>query len=84
MNEYVIAFSSFYRAMYAQEKLQENRIGADLRKIPPNVLKSVVMPFIQTIHCTCLESSGSSQITPRGACSENRDGSLTYRNSMIL
>ncbi|HYE68576.1 MAG TPA: DUF3343 domain-containing protein [Anaerovoracaceae bacterium] len=40
MNEYVIAFSSFYRAVYAQEKLQENRIGATLKKIPPNLLKT--------------------------------------------
>lgn len=40
MNEYVIAFSSFYRASYAQEKLQENKIGAALKKIPPNLLKT--------------------------------------------
>jgi len=40
MNEYVIAFSSFYRAVYAQEKLQENKIGATLKKIPPNLLKT--------------------------------------------
>lgn len=40
MNEYVIAFSSYYRAAYAQEKLQENRIGATLKKIPPNLLKT--------------------------------------------
>jgi hypothetical protein len=40
MNEYVIAFSSFYRAVYAQEKLQENRIGSTLKKIPPNLLRT--------------------------------------------
>lgn len=40
MNEYVIAFSSFYRAVYAQEKLQDNRIGATLKKVPPNLLKT--------------------------------------------
>lgn len=40
MNEYVIAFSSFYRAVYAQEKLQENRIGSTLKKIPPNLLST--------------------------------------------
>lgn len=40
MNEYVIAFPSFYRAVYAQEKLQENRIGSAVKKIPPNLLKT--------------------------------------------
>ena len=40
MNEYVIAFSSYYRAAYAQEKLEENRIGSTLKKIPPNLLKT--------------------------------------------
>ncbi|HML38583.1 MAG TPA: DUF3343 domain-containing protein [Bacillota bacterium] len=40
MNEYVIAFSSFYRAVYAQEKLQENRIGSAVKKVPPNLLKT--------------------------------------------
>lgn len=40
MKEYAIAFSSFYRAAYAQEKLQENRIRSELKKIPPNLLKS--------------------------------------------
>lgn len=40
MNEYVIAFSSFYRAVYAQEKLEEYRIKSVLKKIPPNLLRT--------------------------------------------
>jgi hypothetical protein len=40
MNDYAIAFSSFYRAVYAQEKLQENKILSTLKKIPPNLLRS--------------------------------------------
>ena len=40
MNEYVIAFSSFYRAVYAQEKLQENKLRSTLKKLPPNLLKT--------------------------------------------
>lgn len=40
MNEYVIAFSSFYRAVYAQEKLEEYRIKSALKKIPPNLLRT--------------------------------------------
>lgn len=40
MNEYMIAFSSFYKAVYAQEKVQEKRIRATLKKTPPGLLKS--------------------------------------------
>jgi len=40
MNEYVIAFSSFYKAVYAQEKLQERGIKTSLKKTPANLLKS--------------------------------------------
>lgn len=40
MNQYVIAFSSFYKAVYAQEKLQEHGIRSTLKKIPPDLLKT--------------------------------------------
>lgn len=40
LTEYMIAFSSFYKAVYAQEKLQEKRIRATLKKTPPGLLKS--------------------------------------------
>lgn len=40
MNEYMIAFSSFYKAVYAQEKVQEKKIRATLKKTPPGLLKS--------------------------------------------
>lgn len=40
MTEYMIAFSSFYKAVYAQEKLQERKIRATLKKTPPGLLKS--------------------------------------------
>lgn len=40
MNEYMIAFSSFYKAVYAQEKVQEKRVRATLKKTPPGLLKS--------------------------------------------
>ena len=38
--EYIIAFSSFYKAAYAQEKLQEKRVDATLKKLPPELIKS--------------------------------------------
>ncbi|WP_130863887.1 DUF3343 domain-containing protein [Bacilliculturomica massiliensis] len=40
MNEYMIAFSSFYKAVYAQEKVQEKKIRATLKKTPPGLMKS--------------------------------------------
>ncbi len=40
MNEYVIAFSSFYKAVYAQEKLNENHIRSTLKKLPPELIRS--------------------------------------------
>lgn len=38
--EYILTFSSFYKAMYAQEKLQENGIESVLRKVPPELNRS--------------------------------------------
>lgn len=40
MTEYAIAFSSFYKAIYAQEKLQENQVRSTLKKLPPEFLRS--------------------------------------------
>ncbi|WP_206457853.1 DUF3343 domain-containing protein [Anaerovorax sp. IOR16] len=40
MKDYVIAFSSFYKAAYAQEKLQDQRVRSSLKKTPPKLLKS--------------------------------------------
>ena len=38
--EYIIAFSSFYKAMYAQEKLQAGNYRALLKRLPPELIKS--------------------------------------------
>lgn len=40
MKDYVIAFSSFYKAVYAQEKLLDRRVRSTLKKTPPKLLKS--------------------------------------------
>lgn len=40
MDEYLIAFSSFYKAVYAQEMLMENRIRATLKKVPTSLMMS--------------------------------------------
>jgi hypothetical protein len=82
MNEYVIAFSSYYRAVYAQEKLQENRIGSTLKKIPPNLLKTcgyAVHLKTNSIR-TAIDILENSQIFARGVyLIEYVDGAVNYR-----
>lgn len=82
MNEYVIAFSSFHRAVYAQEKLQENRIGAALKKIPPNLLSSCgYAVHLKTNSIgTALDILEKHQIIARGVYEvEYTNGTLNYR-----
>ena len=38
--EYIISFSSFYKAAYAQEILADAGIGASLRKLPNELVRS--------------------------------------------
>ena len=38
--EYIIAFSSFYKAAYAQDMLSEAGINATLRKLPTELVRS--------------------------------------------
>jgi len=82
MNEYVIAFSSFYRAVYAQEKLEENGIGSTLKKIPPNLLRTcgyAVHVKTTSIH-TALDILEKNQIVARGAyLIEYENGKIYYK-----
>jgi hypothetical protein len=82
MNEYVIAFSSFYRAVYAKEKLEEYKIGAILKKIPPNLLKTcgyAVHLKTDSIR-NALELLEKNQIVARGVyLVEHENGTLNYR-----
>lgn len=82
MNEYVIAFSSFYRAVYAQEKLEENRIGSTLKKIPPNLLKTcgyAVHLKTSSIH-NALKILETNQIIARGVyVIEYVNGTVNYK-----
>lgn len=82
MNEYAIAFSSFYRAIYAQEKLQENRIRSTLKKIPPNLLRTcgyAVYLKANSIY-TAVDILEKSQIIPRGVyLIEYENGTVNYR-----
>jgi len=82
MNEYVIAFSSFYRAVYAQEKLEENRIESTLKKIPPNILKTcgyAVHLKTNSIR-TAIDILDDHQIVARGVyLIEYENGTVNYR-----
>lgn len=81
MNDYVIAFSSFYRAAYAQEKLEEQRIKATMKKIPPNLLRTcgyAVQVRTDSI-TTALDILEKSQIFNRGVyLIEYKNGGITY------
>ncbi len=79
MNEYVIAFSSFYRAVYAQEKLQENRIRSTLKKLPPDLLRTcgyAVYLKTNSIH-SVMDILDRSQIAARGIYM------IEYDNGMV-
>ena len=82
MNEFVIAFSSFYRAVYAQEKLQENRIRSTLKKIPPDLLKSCgYAVYLKTNSIrTALDVLEKNQIMARGVyLIEYLNGTINYK-----
>lgn len=40
MEEYLISFSSFYKAAYAQDMLSEEGISGSLRKLPTELMRS--------------------------------------------
>ena len=80
--EYVLAFSSFYKASYAQEKLAERGMRAAVRKLPPELMKScgyalyLVTSSIQNV----LQILERSEIDFRGAYEIiDADGNTTYK-----
>ena len=38
--EYILSFSSFYKAAYAQDMLEEGGIASTLKKLPPELIRS--------------------------------------------
>ncbi|MGN0659007.1 MAG: DUF3343 domain-containing protein [Emergencia sp.] len=38
--EYILAFSSFYKAAYARDVLEENGLNSTLRRLPPQLAHS--------------------------------------------
>ena len=85
--EYVLAFSSFYKAAYAQEKLAEQGLRAAVRKLPPELMRScgyalyLLSSSIQSVVAVLSEN----EIDFRGAyeiTNIDRNGSL-YGNGYL-
>ena len=38
--EFILSFSSFYKAAYAQDMLEERGISSTLKKLPPELIRS--------------------------------------------
>lgn len=68
IKEYIISFSSFYKAAYAQEILERAGIGSTLRKLPVELVQScgtglyLRTDSIQQV----MEAFSQRQIVPRG------------------
>lgn len=39
-NEYILSFSSFYKAAYARDVLEQHGLSSTLRKLPPQLARS--------------------------------------------
>ena len=79
--EYVLAFSSFYKAAYAADKLTENKVRSTVRKLPPEIAKScgyalyLVTASIQTV----LDILEKNEITTKGVyLVQKEDGKTVY------
>ena len=80
--EYLIAFSSFYKAIYAQEKLQERNIRATLKKLPPELIKSCGYALYLRTNSIQSVISGldAAQITSKGVfLIDTSQGKANYR-----
>lgn len=74
--EYIIAFSSFYKAAYAQDMLGEVRIGSSLRKLPTELVRSCSTGlYLRTDSIqSALDIFEKKQIVPAGVYKVQRQG----------
>ena len=76
IKEFILAFSSFYNAAYAQDMLEESGIGSTLKKLPPELVRScgtglyLRTDSIQPVK----EVLDEKQISTRGIYQIQRDG----------
>lgn len=76
IKEFILSFSSFYKAAYAQDMLEESGIGSTLKKMPPELVRScgtglyLRTDSIQPVK----EVLDEKQISTRGIYQIQRDG----------
>ena len=76
IKEFILSFSSFYKAAYAQDMLEESGIGSTLKKLPPEHVRScgtglyLRTDSIQPVK----EVLDEKQISTRGIYQIQRDG----------
>ena len=74
--EYIIAFSSFYKAAYAQDMLEEGGINSTLKKLPTELVRSCSTGlYLRTDSIDDVQSVFErKQIIPRGIYEIRRQG----------
>ena len=76
IKEFILSFSSFYKAAYAQDMLEESGIASTLKKLPPELVRScgtglyLRTDSIQPVK----EVLDEKQISTRGIYQIQRDG----------
>lgn len=81
-NEYIVSFSSFYKAAYARDVLEENGLNSTLRKLPPQVAHSCSTGLYLRIDSIerVRQILEEKQITVRGIYQISRiSGTKTYK-----
>ena len=74
--EYVLSFSSFYKAAYAQDMLAASGINANLRKLPTELIRSCGTGLYLRINSIqpVLDVFSRKNIIPRGIYEIKRHG----------
>lgn len=74
-NEYILSFSSFYKAAYARDVLGEAGINSTLRKLPPELVRSCSTGLYLRLNSIqpVISVFSESQIVTRGMFKIERD-----------
>ena len=74
--EFILSFSSFYKAAYAQDILEERGISSTLKKLPPELIRSCGTGlYLRTDSIQLVQQVfDEKQISTRGIYQIRRDG----------
>ena len=74
--EFILSFSSFYKAAYAQDMLEERGISLTLKKLPPELIRSCGTGlYLRTDSIQLVQQVfDEKQISTRGIYQIRRDG----------